>query len=270
MNKNFIFRVDPRLVHATIMNVWVPSVGAKDVVICDDEIVQNQRLRKIQELSSVGLVQVSFCSASTVVRTLEAFPSNASVIVLFRSLLGVDRAVEEGLVIEHLNIGHIPQGSDSNEIHPSVHLGSAEYQLIGKLKSKKIDVFVQPLPSDKRFCIARRALSAVTNIAVSQSSTVIKKLRVVNEKGLHLRAAHIFAHLAGRLSCRVTILHSNGEVNAKSLLGLTTLGAICGTFLKVRVEGPLAESEMKEIEELFASGFDEGVSWIDTEEGRSS
>ena len=270
MNNNFIFRVDPRLVHATIMNVWVPSVGAKDIVICDDEIVSNPRLRKIQELSSVGLVEVTFCSTSSAKATLEEFPSNSSVIVLFKSLHGVERAVEAGLSIEHLNIGHIPQGEASREVHPSVHLGNAEYDLITKLKSKRIDTFVQPLPSDKRICIARRALSTITNIPVSQSSTVIKKLRVVNERGLHLRAAHIFAHLAGRLSCKVSILHPNGEVNAKSLLGLTTLGAICGTFLKVRVEGPLAESEMEEIEALFASGFDEGVSWIDTEEGRSN
>lgn len=267
MNNNFIFRVDPRLVHATLMNVWVPSVGAKDIVICDDEIVENQRLRKIQELSSVGLVKVSFGSSASIKDLLQEYPSNASVIVLFRSLLGVEKAVEAGLNIEHLNIGHVPQRPETREVHPSVHLAPTDYELISQLKSKRIDVFVQPLPSDKRVCIARRALSTITSIPRTQSSTVTKKLRVVNERGLHLRAAHVFAHLAGRLSCKITILHPNGEVNAKSLLGLTTLGAVCGTFLKVRVEGPLAESEMHEIETLFAAGFNEGVSWIDTEEG---
>ena len=60
MNPNRHFRVDPRLVHATIMNVWVPSVGAKALLISDDEIEKNTRLRKIQELSAVGLVEVVF------------------------------------------------------------------------------------------------------------------------------------------------------------------------------------------------------------------
>lgn len=268
MNQNRHFRVDPRLVHATIMNVWVPTVGAKALLISDDKIAQDSRLRKIQELSAIGLVEVAFsCNADTKT-VLNEFSSNASVIVLFTSLLGVEKAVKEGLQIDRLNIGHIPKDENGELVHPSVYLGPDEHASIERLRSQKIDVFVQPLPSDKRICVARRPVSVVANIAQMRAAmTAQRSLRVVNERGLHLRAAHVFAHLAGRLSGMVTVLHNNGEVNAKSLLGLTTLGATCGTLLKVRVEGVNAEADLDQIEKLFESGFDEDIVWIDSDGG---
>ena len=86
MNQNFYFRVDPRLVHATIMNIWVPSVGAKALLICDDEVTVDRRLRKIQELSAVGLVKVAFSTAAEIVQSLSKFHADDSLIVLFTSL----------------------------------------------------------------------------------------------------------------------------------------------------------------------------------------
>jgi phosphotransferase system HPr (HPr) family protein len=47
-------------------------------------------------------------------------------------------------------------------------------------------------------------------------------------------------------------------VNAKSLLGITTLGASRGTQLVVEVEGPERQAFLEKVEALFASGFDEG------------
>jgi phosphotransferase system HPr (HPr) family protein len=61
------------------------------------------------------------------------------------------------------------------------------------------------------------------------------------------------------------VIRKNAEINAKSLLGLTTLGATCGAMLKVRVSGPNSEEDLSQIEKLFESGFDEGVAWIDPE-----
>jgi phosphocarrier protein len=84
-------------------------------------------------------------------------------------------------------------------------------------------------------------------------------LRVVNERGLHLRAAHALAHLAANLQENVQVAHGPDFVNAKSLLGLTTLGATCGTVLDVVVTGPDPAGAMDKLRALFASGFDEGA-----------
>ena len=265
MNQNLYFRVDPRLVHATIMNIWVPSVGAKTLLISDDEVANDARTKKIQELSTVGLVKLVFATAESTREALRQFSASDPVIVLFTSLSGVEKAVEHGVKIERLNIGHVPRKDDGTLVHPSVYLGMAQHAAIERLRSLRIDVFVQPLPSDKRICVARRPVSSISSSAKSKALTSEKSLRVVNERGLHLRAAHVFAHLATKLSSTVMVVQSNGEINAKSLLGLTTLGATCGTILKIKVTGPESSEDLLQIEELFLSGFDEGVAWIDPE-----
>jgi phosphocarrier protein HPr len=253
------------------MNIWVPSVDAKALLISDDEVALNTRLRKIQELSAVGLVDVLFATSAETKSALGSFSTNVSVIVLFTSLEGVEKAVKAGVDIEQLNIGHVPKDKSGSLVHPSVYLGPAQHAAIERLRSLRIDVFIQPLPSDKRICVARRPVSSISTLSQLKTVVVQKSLRVVNERGLHLRAAHGFAHLASTMGSAIFVLHGNGEVNAKSLLGLTTLGASCGAMLKVRAEGPNSADDLMKIEELFASGFDEGVAWVDPEnEGDSN
>jgi phosphocarrier protein len=90
--------------------------------------------------------------------------------------------------------------------------------------------------------------------------TIKATLEVVNERGLHLRAAHVLAQLASKLEADVSVGKGTNLVNAKSLLGLTTLGATCGTKLDVVVTGAGARGAMEAIRDLFATGFYEGAS----------
>jgi phosphotransferase system HPr-like phosphotransfer protein len=48
-------------------------------------------------------------------------------------------------------------------------------------------------------------------------------------------------------------------VNGKSLLGIATLGATCGTSVDVETSGAGAVAAMVQLEQLFATGFGEGV-----------
>ena len=109
---------------------------------------------------------------------------------------------------------------------------------------------MQPLPVDEP---ARPWRS-------EQGPRLVKaQLEVVNERGLHLRAAHVLAQLVSGMEAEVRVGRAKELVNAKSLLGLTTLGAVQGTMLDVEVEGPKARASMDRIKALFASGFEEGA-----------
>lgn len=60
---------------------------------------------------------------------------------------------------------------------------------------------------------------------------------VVNEAGLHARAAVQFVNLACRFRSRIRLRRDSMEVNGKSILGLLQLGAARGTRLHLIVEG---------------------------------
>jgi D-glucosaminate-specific PTS system IIB component len=277
------FRVDPRLIHATLMNAWVPHVGAKHLVVVDDDVVMDPRFRTILEMSAME-TPLSFVREEDARATVRRIPPTSAVIVLFSSLAGAERAINAGLDVQELNIGHLPEDDDRSRVLPAVHLGPSDVQVIRRLQRKGVVVYIQPLPRDPRLPPpselggaaseaptpslptppARRSSllsrpGSVTSSVPPGVDRMQAKLRVVNERGLHLRAAHALAHLAGSLPQNVQVANGPDFVNAKSLLGLTTLGATWGTMLDVVVTGSGALEAMEKITSLFASGFGEGV-----------
>jgi phosphotransferase system HPr (HPr) family protein len=251
-DSRILFRVDPRLIHATLMNAWVPELGAKLIVVADEEVVPQQRLRTILEMSAMD-TEVVFTSEQDV-RLALVRSDLPPTIVLFSSIASVLKSMKSGLRLGALNIGHVPEAPERKPLHPAVHLGPDDFDLIRKLEQLGVEVYVQPLPNDQR---VRAETESHPSLPVVE--TIRESFLVVNERGLHLRAAHVLAQLASKLEADVQIGKGSNLVNAKSLLGLTTLGATCGTKLDVVVTGPDARAAMEAIGDLFASGFYEGA-----------
>ena len=84
-----------------------------------------------------------------------------------------------------------------------------------------------------------------------------RKVRVVNDQGLHARPCHSIVSTAQNFQSELWIRSGKNEVNGKSIIQLMTLGASVGTELELRVRGEDAEGLMNQIEGLFASGFGE-------------
>lgn len=262
---NIVYRVDPRLVHATLMNAWVPHVGAKTIVIADGAIEADARQRTIFEMSAMDAAEVRFTSEKDVRHMLPEVANDTAAIVLFSSLESALAALRHGLQFAELNLGHVPSSEDRKPIHPAVYLAESDYAVVNAIEGRGVRVVVQPLPTDTRRTVDGEELPAVSDAPEPDvapepvSEKLTAKLEIVNERGLHLRAAHVLAALAGKLEPSVQIGKDGNFVNAKSLLGITTLAATCGTVVDVIVEGPNAADAMAQLRALFASGFDEGA-----------
>ena len=80
---------------------------------------------------------------------------------------------------------------------------------------------------------------------------------VVNEKGLHVRAATVLAQLAAGYSSTIVLEHAGEQANAKSVMNLLLLTAPMGASVKVIVEGDDAEEALSAVESLIGTGFGE-------------
>ena len=84
-----------------------------------------------------------------------------------------------------------------------------------------------------------------------------QEMKIINELGIHARPAGMLANTASRFSCDIKLLKDGMEVNAKSIMGIMTLAAGCGSIIEVTTKGKDEEEAMKAIEQLFAQKFDE-------------
>ena len=83
-------------------------------------------------------------------------------------------------------------------------------------------------------------------------SCVQKDIVVANKKGLHARPAAMFVQLLDKLNVTVTIQKDQEKINGKSIMGLLTLGAQCGSVLKLVIDGQDAQKALAEIELFFS------------------
>ncbi len=81
------------------------------------------------------------------------------------------------------------------------------------------------------------------------------EVEVVNELGLHLRAAARFVEEAGRWPCQITVSTTGPAVDGKSLLALSSLLARRGATLNILCDGPDADAAAAALQALVASGF---------------
>ena len=83
------------------------------------------------------------------------------------------------------------------------------------------------------------------------------KFPIVNDLGLHARAATKLVQLASKFSCDVQLSHEGQSANAKSVMGVLLLCGSKGTVVEVSASGLQAEECVKAIGELIASRFGE-------------
>ena len=80
---------------------------------------------------------------------------------------------------------------------------------------------------------------------------------IINQLGLHARAAAQLVQVANRYPCDVLLKVDDEEVNGKSIMGVLMLAAACGQILKVSCVGPGAAECLQEIAALIANKFGE-------------
>ena len=85
----------------------------------------------------------------------------------------------------------------------------------------------------------------------------IKEITVQNQVGLHARPATFFIQKANEFKSSVWVEKEERRVNAKSLLGVLSLGIVGGTSIRIIADGADEETAVESLVSLVLSGFSE-------------
>jgi len=77
-----------------------------------------------------------------------------------------------------------------------------------------------------------------------------KEVLVRCESGLHNKQATYFVQKANEFDCNIWLESGNRRMNAKSLLGIMSLGIVTGVTVNLTAEGKDAEAAVNALEEL--------------------
>ena len=85
----------------------------------------------------------------------------------------------------------------------------------------------------------------------------VKDVTVQNQVGLHARPATFFIQKANEFKSPIWVERDERRVNAKSLLGVLSLGILGGSEIRIIADGPDEQAAVDGLVELVESGFAE-------------
>ena len=84
---------------------------------------------------------------------------------------------------------------------------------------------------------------------------VSREVKIINSIGLHARPATFFIQKANEFKSSIWVEKDDRKVNAKSLLGVLSLGIVGGTTIKIIVDGSDEKEALEGLVNLVESGF---------------
>jgi len=87
---------------------------------------------------------------------------------------------------------------------------------------------------------------------------LFREIEIVNELGLHARAAAKLADIAQRASAKVWIIRGDERADASSVIDILTLACPQGSIITVKIEKKSDLKVLEDIARLAEKGFNEG------------
>lgn len=84
-----------------------------------------------------------------------------------------------------------------------------------------------------------------------------KEVTILNRAGIHARPAALIVQTAGTFGAQVYLEKNGIKINAKSIMGIITLGAAYKTSLTVIADGDDETEAVSAIARLFETRFEE-------------
>lgn len=142
------FRVDNRLIHGQVIEGWMPYTGARNLVVVNDELAEDNLRQQIMTLAVSRHIQVHFVHLADLPATLDA--CGPETFVLFENCQDVGAAARNGVNFPVLNIGNIHYSEGRHQIYPHVALSDSDIELLRSLiKAQHTELDFRAVPYEK-------------------------------------------------------------------------------------------------------------------------
>jgi len=143
-------RVDDRLVHGQVTEVWIPYLSIDRIIVVDNRIAEDPKEQKILSLGVASTIQLDVWkvekAASEYPRLIKL---NSRILILFRELDSAYRTYLRGFRYAHLNLGNVHEENANRNLSPSVSVTPDSFSQLKTLVQAGITITIQAVPSDK-------------------------------------------------------------------------------------------------------------------------
>ena len=143
-------RVDGRLVHGQVANLWTTKLNISRIMVVDDEVAKSDVEKMGLKMATPSGVKLSVLPVEKAATNILAgkYDSQRLMIVAKRP----DRFLElidKGVKIETINVGNMSQTDETHSIKRSINVTDEDITIFKTLNEKGVSLTAQMVPNDK-------------------------------------------------------------------------------------------------------------------------
>lgn len=142
-------RVDHRLIHGQVVTKWSKIAHAETIIIVDDELSKDDYMIEVYRSSAPSGIEVIVAPTDIVgyASTHGTLPPG-KIMLLFRNLKNVKEAMRQGLTLEKLQLGGIPNDGNKRMVFQAVNLSKEDLEDLQNIESQGTTVSIQVIPEE--------------------------------------------------------------------------------------------------------------------------
>lgn len=142
-------RIDGRLIHGQVANLWTTTLNISRIMVVDDEIAENTIEKSGLKLATPAGVKLSVLPVAKAAENILAgkYDSQRLLIVAKKPDCFL-RLVEAGVPIETLNVGNMSQTSETRSVTRSINVVDEDVAVFHQLNEKGVKLTAQMVPND--------------------------------------------------------------------------------------------------------------------------
>lgn len=151
-----LVRLDFRLIHGQVIAKWFGQIMGNEIVIIDDDLSQDSFMASIYEMSAPVDSKVHVYSVEDAVKKVEEGTfASGKVLVLFKNVDQVFKAVEKGFKIDELQIGGLGSAPGRINVYGSITLDDHDASLLKKIADQGTNIYLQQVPEEAKMTFSK-------------------------------------------------------------------------------------------------------------------
>ena len=142
-------RIDERLIHGQVANLWTTKLQASRIMVVDNEIIKSDIQKTALKLAKPAGVNLSILGTKKSSANILAgkYDSQKVFLVVKRPGTLVDM-INEGVKFDTINVGNMSQKDTTQHLTQSINVTSDDYEALHKIFDAGVKVTAQMVPSD--------------------------------------------------------------------------------------------------------------------------
>ncbi|MBF7104929.1 PTS sugar transporter subunit IIB [Pediococcus pentosaceus] len=143
-------RIDGRLIHGQVANLWTTKLGVTRIMVIDDKVAASDIEKSGLKLARPAGIDLSVLSEKVAADHIKrgGYDSQKVFIVVKRPQVLLD-LVNDGVKLETINVGNMSQTDETTQITNSINVVQDDVDAFKALHEKGIKITQQMVPGDQ-------------------------------------------------------------------------------------------------------------------------